>query len=47
MQGQDKTRHGKHGHAELIKPAQDELIREAAQGEVLHKDDRSMKLLRL
>jgi transposase len=33
--------------AELIKPARDELIRQAAQGEVLHNDDTSMKVLRL
>ena len=33
--------------AELIKPARDELIREAAQGEVLHNDDTSMKVLGL
>jgi transposase len=31
--------------AELIKPARDELIRQAAQGEVLHNDDTSMKVL--
>src|SRR5262249_3896577 len=31
--------------AELIKPARDELIRQAAQGEVLHNDDTSMKRL--
>src|SRR5215831_17531155 len=33
--------------AELIKPARDELIRQAAQGEVLHNDDTSMKVLSL
>src|SRR5215475_831084 len=33
--------------AELIKPARDELIRQAAQGEVLHNDDTSMKVLTL
>jgi transposase len=33
--------------AELVKPARDELIREAAQGEVLHNDDTSMKVLAL
>jgi transposase len=33
--------------AELIKPARDELIREAARGEVLHNDDTSMKVLAL
>ena len=32
--------------AELIKPARDELIRQAAQGEVLHNDDTSMRVLR-
>ena len=32
---------------ELIKPARDELIRQAAQGEVLHNDDTSMKVLSL
>jgi len=31
--------------AEVIKPARDELIRQAAQGEVLHNDDTSMKVL--
>jgi transposase len=31
--------------AELIKPARDELIRQAAQGEVLHNDDTSMNVL--
>ena len=31
--------------AELIKPARDELIRQAAQGEVLHNDDTSMRVL--
>ena len=29
--------------AELIKPARDELIRQAAQGEVVHNDDTSMR----
>ena len=33
--------------AELIKPARDELIRQAAHGEVLHNDDTSMRVLRL
>lgn len=33
--------------AEIIKPALDELIRQAAQGEVLHNDDTSMRVLRL
>ena len=33
--------------AELIKPARDELIRQAAQGEVVHNDDTSMRVLRL
>jgi transposase len=33
--------------AELIKPARDELIRRAAQGEVLHNDDTSMRVLAL
>jgi transposase len=33
--------------AELVKAARDELIREAAQGEVLHNDDTSMKVLAL
>ena len=32
---------------ELIKPARDELIRQAAQGEVVHNDDTSMRVLRL
>ncbi len=32
--------------AEVIKPAHDELIRQAAQGEVLHNDDTSMRVLR-
>jgi len=29
--------------AELLKPARDQLIRQAAQGEVLHNDDTSMR----
>src|SRR5271168_1809217 len=33
--------------AELIQAARDELIRQAAQGEVLHNDDTSMRVLRL
>src|SRR5215813_4023843 len=33
--------------AELIKAARDELIRQAAQGEVLHNDDTSMRVLSL
>ena len=31
--------------AEVIKPARDELIRQAAQGEVVHNDDTSMRVL--
>jgi transposase len=33
--------------AELIKPARDELIRQAAQGQVLYNDDTSMRVLKL
>jgi transposase len=33
--------------AELLKPACDELIRQAAQGQVIHNDDTSMKVLKL
>lgn len=33
--------------AELIQPAREELIRQAAQGEVIHNDDTSMRVLRL
>jgi transposase len=33
--------------AELMKPARDELIRQAAQGEVVHNDDTSMRVLHL
>jgi transposase len=33
--------------AQLIKPARDELIRQAAQGEVVHNADTSMRVLRL
>jgi transposase len=33
--------------AEVIKPARDELIRQAANGEVLHNDDTRMRVLKL
>jgi transposase len=33
--------------AELLKPVRDELIRQAAQGEVMHNDDTSVRVLRL
>src|ERR1051326_2002083 len=33
--------------SELVKPAWNELIRQAAQGEVLHNDDTSMRVLKL
>jgi transposase len=33
--------------AEVMKPAQEELIRQAAESEVLHNDDTSMRVLRL
>src|ERR1700722_11158273 len=33
--------------AEVIKPARDELLRQAARGEVLHNDDTGMRVLRL
>jgi hypothetical protein len=33
--------------AQLIKPARDELIRQAAQGTVVHNDDTSMRVLML
>lgn len=33
--------------AEVIKPARDELIRQAAQGKVLYNDDTSMRVLKL
>jgi transposase len=33
--------------AELIRPACDELIRQAAQGEVIHNDDTGMRVLNL
>lgn len=36
-----------HETAAVIQPAQDELIRQAAQGEVLHNDDTSMTVLAL
>lgn len=36
-----------HHAAELIEPVYGELIREAAQGEVLHNDDTGMKILEL
>ena len=32
---------------ELLKPARDQLIRQAARGEVLHNDDTGMKVLKL
>ena len=32
---------------QLAKPARDELIRQAAQGEVVHNDDTSMRVLKL
>jgi transposase len=35
------------GAAEQIRPAYDELIRQAAQGEVAHNDDTGMRILRL
>ena len=31
----------------MLKPARDQLIRQAAQGEVLHNDDTGMKVLKL
>jgi transposase len=34
-------------HAELIEPALEELIRQAAQGEVVHNDDTGMRVLNL
>ena len=34
-----------HGVAEVAKPAYDELIRQAAQGEVVHNDDTTVKIL--
>jgi len=33
--------------AELLKPVRDELIRQAAQGELLHNDDTSVRILNL
>ena len=33
--------------AELIRPAFEELIRQAAQGEVAHNDDTGMRILKL
>ncbi len=33
--------------AEVVKPAHEELIRQAAQGEVLHNDDTSMRVLQM
>ena len=33
--------------AEVIKPARDELVRQAAQGDVVHNDDTGMRVLRL
>jgi predicted transcriptional regulator len=33
--------------AELLKPARNESIRHVAQGEVVHNDDTSMRVLRL
>ena len=33
--------------AQLLKPAHEQLVREAAQGEVLHSDDTSMRVLKL
>jgi len=33
--------------AEVIKPTHDELIRQAAQGEILHNDDTSMRVLHM
>lgn len=33
--------------AEVIKPAHEELIRQAAQGEVMHNDDTSMRVLQM
>jgi transposase len=36
-----------HGASEVLDPALDELIRHAAQGEVMHNDDTPMKILEL
>ena len=33
--------------AELLKPAQEELLREAAQGELFHNDDTSVRILKM
>jgi len=33
--------------ADLLKPVHEELIRQAAQGEIFHNDDTSMKVLKL
>jgi Transposase IS66 family. len=33
--------------AEVLKPAHEELLRQAAQGEILHNDDTGMKILKL
>ena len=33
--------------AEVLKPARDELIRQAAQGELMHNDDTSMRVLQM
>lgn len=33
--------------ADLLKPARDELIRQAAQGELLHNDDTTMRILKM
>ncbi|MBU1909465.1 MAG: hypothetical protein KJ726_05400, partial [Verrucomicrobia bacterium] len=33
--------------ADLLQPAHDELIRQAAQGEVIHNDDTTAKILDL
>jgi len=35
------------GNAKLIRPVLEELIRQAAQGSVMHNDDTSMRILRL
>ena len=42
-----QLKYGSGEAAELVKPARDELIRQAAPGEVLHNDDTSMRVLRL
>ena len=33
--------------ADLLRPAGDELLRQAAQGELLHNDDTSMRVLQV